>query len=69
MRGGIIIILISKKEKDYMLSVGCRYHTDIFKTIGCSGGKYYLKESPNLIRKLEHYRESIKEKLEEKQSI
>lgn len=48
-----------------MVSAGAKFHVDIFKTIGCSGGKYYLKESPNLIRKLEHYRESIKEKQEE----
>ena len=60
--GGIIIILISKNEKDYMVSKGCRYHNDIFKTLGCSGGKYYLKEAPNLIRELEKYRSSVKKK-------
>lgn len=45
-----------------MVSVGCKYHVDIFKTIGCSGGKYYMKEAPGLMRKLNYYRENIRQK-------
>lgn len=66
LQGGIIIIIITKKEKDYMISHGCKYHTDVFKTIGCSGGKYYLKESPKLLRILDEYRKGSWGKTAEK---
>ena len=41
------------------------FHKDIFKTIGCArggSGKFYMKESPGLLRKLEQFRENIKGK-------
>lgn len=46
-----------------MVSFGCKYHSDIFKTFGCSGGKYYLKEASHLIKELERYRSSNKKSI------
>ena len=56
-----IILPISKREKDFLLSKGLKFHKDIFKTYS-GNGKYYCREEKWIIRMINEYRESLKTK-------
>lgn len=49
------MIIIDKKEKDYLLSKGARFHTDIFRTHS-KHPTYYCKESDRLMKLLREVR-------------
>ena len=49
------MIVINKKEKDYLLSKGAKYHTDIFRTRSKSP-TYYCKEADWLLKLLKEIR-------------
>lgn len=55
------ILPITKNEKDFLVKNGCSYHEDIFMTYS-GHGKYYCKESHEILQLIDNYRKSIKVK-------
>lgn len=57
-RTWIVIKAISKKEMEYLMKKGFKFHSDIFKTYS-GANKYYCKDSGAINKALENYRNGL----------
>ena len=53
------MIKISKAEAQYLIENGCKYHSDVHRTVG-QGKRYYATESDEVLELLEQRREEIR---------
>ena len=57
-RTWIVIKAISKKEMEYLMKKGFKFHEDIFKTYS-GKNKYYYKECNAISKALENYHNGL----------